>query len=317
MRAAFLNSMLEIAARDPRVWLVTGDLGFSVLEPFAARFPERYLNAGVSEQNMTGVAAGLAMSGKIVFTYSIANFPLLRCLEQVRNDVCYHNLNVKIVNVGGGLAYGSAGYSHHAVEDLGIARLLPNMTVFAPGDPLEATACTEAAAITPGPVFLRLGKGKEPKIHHGVPDLRVGHPLKVRDGLDLVILSTGGTLGLAVDTATGLTGKGISAAVFSVPTLKPIAWESLLPLLRETASVLTIEEHAIGGLGSVVAEKLCTLPENIRMSSLYLHKQQMHVAGSQDYLREQGGLTVAEAMSAAESLLADRKAISPSGSPAR
>lgn len=123
MRTAFIETLCELAAADPRIWLLTGDLGFSVLEVFAERFPDRYVNMGVAEQNMTGVAAGLAMSGKIVFTYSIANFPTLRCLEQIRNDVCYHEASVKVVAVGGGLSYGNLGYTHHGIEDLAVMRL--------------------------------------------------------------------------------------------------------------------------------------------------------------------------------------------------
>src|SRR6266545_8410033 len=129
MRGAFIETLNALAAGNPRIWLVCGDLGYSVLESFARAFPDRYVNAGVAEQNMTGLAAGLALAGNIALTYSIANFPVMRCLEQIRNDVCYHRLNVKIVAVGGGLAYGPAGYTHHGVEDLAIMRVMPNMTV--------------------------------------------------------------------------------------------------------------------------------------------------------------------------------------------
>ena len=144
MRTAFTETLCKLAEQNQRIWLLTGDLGFSVLERFAERFPGRYVNMGVAEQNMMGVAAGLALCGKVVFTYSIANFPVMRCLEQIRNDVCYHNLNVKIVAVGGGVAYGAMGYSHHAVEDLAVMRAMPNMTVLAPGDAVEARLVTEA-----------------------------------------------------------------------------------------------------------------------------------------------------------------------------
>jgi transketolase len=150
MRTAFIEELISLAERDDRIWLVCGDLGYSVLDAFSDRFPDRYLNAGVAEQNMTGIAAGLALTGKVVFTYSIANFPIMRCLEQIRNDVCYHKLNVKIVAVGGGLAYGSHGYTHHGVEDLAIMSALPDMAVVAPGDPVEARAATAALAATPG-----------------------------------------------------------------------------------------------------------------------------------------------------------------------
>src|SRR5215217_2366321 len=151
MRTAFIEQLIEEAKADDSVFLIVGDLGFSVVEPFAELFPERFLNAGVAEQNMTGLAAGLATQGYKVFTYSIANFPTLRCLEQIRNDVCYHNLPVISVAVGGGLAYGSLGYSHHAVEDLAILRTLPNMGVVAPGDPHETRAAVKALVERGGP----------------------------------------------------------------------------------------------------------------------------------------------------------------------
>src|SRR5437870_10062036 len=153
MRAAFFKTLLDLAERDERINLVVGDLGFGVIEPFARRFPDRFLNAGVAEQNMTGIAAGMALSGKISFTYSIANFPTLRCLEQIRNDVCYHDANVKIVSVGGGFAYGAMSVTHHAMEDLGVMRCLPNLTVIAPGDPVETRAATRAVVAHKGPVY--------------------------------------------------------------------------------------------------------------------------------------------------------------------
>src|SRR5215813_6776263 len=157
MRDAFVAAVTELAAADERIWLLTGDLGFTVFERFRERFADRFVNAGVAEQNMTGVAAGLALSGKIVFTYSIANFPTLRCLEQIRNDVAYHNLPVTITAVGGGVAYGNLGYSHHAVQDIAALRTLPNMTVFSPADPGETVACLRLALDRGRPAYLRLG----------------------------------------------------------------------------------------------------------------------------------------------------------------
>src|SRR5213078_2569899 len=158
MRTAFFRALLELAAADERVNLVVGDLGFGVVEPFVERFPARFFNAGVAEQNMTGIAAGLALSGKTVFTYSIANFPTLRCLEQIRNDICYHAADVKIVSVGGGMAYGALGFSHFATEDLAIMRALPGLTVVAPGDPVEVKELLPQIVRHPGPVYLRLGR---------------------------------------------------------------------------------------------------------------------------------------------------------------
>src|SRR5438445_7860670 len=170
MRTAFIQTLNELADRDPRVCLVVGDLGFSVIEEFAERFPDQFLNAGVAEQNMIGLAAGMSMTGKIVLTYSIGNFGTLRCLEQIRNDVCYHRANVKVVAVGGGLAYGNLGVTHHASEDVAIMRALPNMTVVSPGDPIEARLATKAVVALDGPAYLRLGKAGEPVVHEKDPD---------------------------------------------------------------------------------------------------------------------------------------------------
>ena len=204
MRTAFFRSLLDLAEGDERINLIVGDLGFGVVETFAQRFPTRFFNAGVAEQNMTGIATGLALSGKVVFTYSIANFPTLRCLEQVRNDVCYHNANVKIVAVGGGFAYGSLGMSHHATEDLAIMRVLPGMVVVAPGDPVEAELATRAIVEAQGPCYLRLGRAGERSVHHPEVAFRLGKAITVRDGRDLTLITTGGLLSTTVRVATRL-----------------------------------------------------------------------------------------------------------------
>ena len=174
MRISFINELIQIAKTDKRIWLVSGDLGYSVLEKFEATYPDRYINAGVAEQNMTGLASGLAIEGNIVFTYSIANFPTIRCLEQIRNDVCYHNANVKIVSVGSGYSYGSAGYTHHGIEDLGIMRLMPNMVIFNPGDPTETVVSIKKAIEHDGPCYIRLGKSKESVVHGGGCNFEIG-----------------------------------------------------------------------------------------------------------------------------------------------
>src|SRR2546429_5530524 len=165
MRTAFIQTLNELADRDPRVCLVVGDLGFSVIEEFAQKHPDQFVNAGVSEQNMIGLAAGMALTGKIVFTYSIGNFATLRCLEQIRKDVCYHRANVKVVAVGGGLAYGNLGVTHHASEDVAIMRALPNMTLVAPLDPVEGRLSTPALVAREGPHYLRPGQAGEPPLH--------------------------------------------------------------------------------------------------------------------------------------------------------
>jgi transketolase len=290
VRTTFIKTLGELAEADDRIWLVTGDLGFSVLEVFAERFPRRYLNVGVAEQNMTGIAAGLARSGKVVFTYSIANFPTLRCLEQIRNDVCYHKGDVKVVAVGGGYAYGAQGYTHHGVEDLGIMRALPGMTVVAPGDPVETRLATRAIAAHPGPCYLRLGKAHEPVVHTSEPEFRLGRAIPVRSGRDATIISTGGMLREAVAAAGRLAEGGIDAAVLSMPTLKPLDTDAILSAARNTRAIVTAEEHSItGGLGSAVAEILAESGVPVRFRRFGVPDRLNHTVGSQDYLLRQLG----------------------------
>jgi transketolase len=289
MRDAFFRSLARLAAEDERICLLSGDLGFGAADEFRRRFPERFINAGVAEQNMTGVAAGLALAGKIVFTYSIANFPTLRCLEQIRNDVCYHDANVKIVAVGGGLAYGALGSSHHATEDLAILRALPNMTVVAPGDPLEAEHAVAAIARHVGPCYLRLGRAGEPNVHKSL-DFVLGKALRVRRGSDLSLLAAGGMLAAAAEAARLLERDGYEAGVWSMHTLKPLDAEAV----REAAAsglVHTLEEHSIiGGLGSAVAEVLCEAGFSGMFRRIALPDAFAPCDGSREYLRRWNGL---------------------------
>jgi transketolase len=291
MREAFFRSLTRLATEDERIHLLVGDLGFGVADEFRRRFPERFLNVGVAEQNMTGVAAGLALADKIVFTYSIGNFPTLRCLEQIRNDVCYHNANVKIVAVGGGLAYGALGASHHATEDLAILRALPNMAVVAPGDPLEAEQATAAVARHRGPCYLRLGRAGEPTVHAHL-DFRLGKAVRLRRGNDLSLVATGGMLPVAAEVARLLDENGFEAGLWSMHTLKPLDIEAV----REAARgglMFTLEEHSvIGGLGSAVADVLCEAGYSGTLRRIALPDAFAPCAGSTAYLRRLNGLDV-------------------------
>ncbi|MDE2742580.1 MAG: transketolase [Gemmatimonadota bacterium] len=293
MRTTFINTLLELADTDDRIWLLCGDLGYSVLEPFFERFPARFINVGVAEQNMIGIAAGLAQSGHVAFCYSIANFPTLRCLEQIRNDVCYHDCNVNIVSVGGGVAYGAQGYSHHALEDLAVMRALPNMVVAAPGDPLEVRSLTRALVNHPGPGFLRLGKAGEAVLHDAVPSLEIGQVLPLREGNDVILLSTGGMLETALQVAARLHQRGVSTGVTSVPFLKPLDTAYVTTVAQRTALLCTVEEHgSIGGLGEAVASCLAQL-SGIRARLLPFSMPESStkgVSGDQHYLRTRGGL---------------------------
>ena len=303
MRTTFIDTLVELAAHDPRIWLMTGDLGYSVLEPFAAKFPERYVNCGVSEQNMTGMAAGIAASGGIVFTYSIANFPVARALEQIRNDICYPDLSVKIVAVGGGLAYGAQGYSHHAVEDFAFTRVLPNMCVVAPGDPHEARAATRALIATPGPAYLRLGKAGERCVHTSEPAFELGRAITVRDGDEYTIISTGGVLTEAVRAHASLAGEGIYGTVLSMPTVQPLDVDAVIAAAMR-GPIVTIEEHGEGGLASVVADALIDAGAPIRMKAVRLPRTPMSCAGSQEWLRAQYGVTAEAVVAAVHALIA-------------
>jgi len=292
MRLTFVETLSTLAEQNKDIWLLTGDLGFSVLEPFARQFGERYVNVGVAEQNMTGIAAGLALSGKLAFTYSIANFPLFRCLEQIRNDICYHNLNVKIVAVGGGLSYGTAGYSHHALEDLAIMRVLPNMTVLAPGDPVETRLATQAIVEHNGPCYLRLGKAREPIVHSSTPDFQIGKAIPLRTGKDLVLISTGGILETVMRAADLLEQKGYSIGVVSMPSIAPIDEISILEYASFPGRIITVEEHGPGGLGTAVAEVLVKSGCVTQFRSIAVRQYKFDQLGSQESLKDYYGLSI-------------------------
>jgi transketolase len=290
MRTTFIESLVELAGHDRRVHLLTADLGYSVLEKFRQAFPDRYTNVGVAEQNMIGIAAGMAMCGKVVFVYSIANFPTLRCYEQVRVDVCYHQANVKVVAVGGGLAYGAQGYTHHGVEDLAVMRALPGMTVVAPGDPVETRLCTAAIAEHPGPAYLRLGKANEPVVHKTTPPFELGRAIRLRQGGEATLISTGAMLHDCAQAAEELARRGRSVGVLSMPTLKPLDRAAVVAAARQTGVVVTVEEHSVtGGLGSAVAEVLAESGERCAFRKFGLPDEVSHEAGSQSYLRRRAG----------------------------
>jgi transketolase len=282
---------MSIAESKPDVWLLNGDLGYSVLEPFAEKFADRYLNVGVAEQNMTGIAAGIAMSGNTVFTYSIANFPTLRCFEQIRNDVCYHGANVKIVAVGGGLTYGAQGYTHHGVEDLGVMRLLPGMVVVAPGDPIEAELATAALASYAGPAYLRLGKAGEPLVHTSPPVFELGKAIQLIAGDEAAVITIGGTLAIGHAAVTQLHAQGVKARLLSMHTLAPIDVEAILSAAK-TGVIVAVEEHGPGALATAIAEVLIEHRLSPAFVRVGLPAKAARVAGSQTYLRANAGVTV-------------------------
>ena len=293
MRTVFNKVLVELAEKDPRIHMVLADIGYGEIEGFARRFPDRYYNCGVMEQNMTGVACGIAMEGNIAVTYSIANFPTLRCLEQIRNDVCYHNANVKIVNIGGGVSYGALGVSHHSTEDIAIMRALPNMVVVVPCDLQEAEAATRAVFEYEGPVFYRCGYKNEKDIHHRPFKFELGKALTVEDGDDCTIIFCG-PLGFEAQKAVlAAREKGIHCRLISMHTIKPIDREAIVRAAKETGRIITVEEHNLsGGLGSAVAEVLCDEGAlNVKMHRMALPDVNVHQVGSQQYLRKYYHLT--------------------------
>jgi transketolase len=292
MRTAFIQQLVEEAKTNDKIFLIVGDLGYSVVEPFALAYPERFLNAGVAEQNMTGIAAGLAKEGYNVFTYSIGNFPTMRCFEQIRYDVCYHNLNVKIISVGGGYAYGPLGPSHHATEDIGTLRVLPNLTVCAPSDPIEARAITSMFCNTNTPGYLRLGKAGEPNVHDSEIDLKWGKGICVKKGEDTAVLSMG-----SIVFAMKKELQDSKFGLYSFPFIKPFDKELLQTIANSYTNIITVEEHQKnGGFGSVVLEALNDLREEGKIQHIPMVKRiaipdiYISVAGSQEFLRNKAGL---------------------------
>lgn len=257
MRNAFAQELVELADIDERVVLLSGDIGNRLFDPFKDKFAERIFNCGVAEANMTGVAAGMAIKGLRPITYSIAAFNTLRCLEQIRVDLCYHNLPVIVVGVGAGLSYASLGYTHHANEDIAILRTLPNMTVICPADPMETRSALRAALALDGPVYLRIGKKGEDVVHAEPPDLKIGRGYQLRDGSDICLLSVGIVLPEVLAAADALEEQGHSVKIVSLHTVKPLDEELLAKVFSEMRAVVCIEEHsAIGGAGSAIAEWL-------------------------------------------------------------
>lgn len=299
MRDTFVSTLVELAKSDKRIEVVTGDLGFGVLKPFWEQCPNQFTNAGIAEQNMTSLAAGMALEGKIVFTYSIGNFPTLRCLEQIRNDCAYHHANVKIVCIGGGFVYGSLGMSHQATEDIAIMRALPDVAVLAPGDLVEAEECTRALVDYEGTAYLRLGRGGEKRIHKAIEKFKIGKAINVHGGEKVAILSTGAIFEEVEIAVEKLRERGIYPAVYTFPTVKPIDKECIVKLAQAYKLIVTVEEHnTLAGFGSAVAEVIVEMAgTKARMLRIGIEDRYCIKVGNQKYLREQyeiDGKSIAE-----------------------
>jgi transketolase len=294
MRNAFADEVMKLGHADPRVVMLSGDIGNRLFDKFKDAHPQRFLNCGVAEQNMMGLAAGLAMSGKRPVVYTITPFVTTRCLEQIRTDVGYHEAPVTIVAVGAGLAYSGLGPTHHACEDIAFLRAIPNMQVVCPGDAWEVRAALRAAIASGRPCYIRMGKKGEPVIHKGIPEgFAIGRATTVAEGKDVCLLSTGNMLPEAIDAAHHLAERNVSSRVVSFHTVKPLDGACLAEAFSRYKAVVTIEEHSlIGGFGSAVAEWVidngvkpqCLL--RIGTPDAFFKK-----SGEQEYAREQLGLT--------------------------
>jgi transketolase len=291
MRDAFFGALTDLAERDERVWALTGDLGIGLFDDFCRVAPGRYLNVGIAEQALVGVAAGLAYAGQRPVAYSIAPFLTARAHEQVRVDVAIAHANVTLVGVGGGVAYGYLGPTHHGTEDLAVMRALPGMTVLAPADPAEARRATEAALALDGPVYLRLGKNGEPDLLADAP-FAIGSAVALAEGGDVVLASTGPVLRQVLGAAARLERDGVHATVLHFGTVKPFDVPALIAAAARTGAVLTVEEHTIvGGLGSAAAEALAEAGTGARLRRIGLRDTFAHEVGSQGYLLAAHGIT--------------------------
>lgn len=257
MRSACIPVMSALGEARPDL-VALGSDGRAIFEEFSRRFPQRFVDVGIAEANLIGVAAGLARAGKVVFVATIASFLLRRAYEQIRVDVCDPGLPVKLVGVGGGLSYGTLGPTHHLTEDIALTRSLPNMAVYVPADAHDAVGALHAALAWPGPAYVRLGTGTEPLVHGGDEPFAAGRPELLRDGRDLLIFATGYCVSQALSAAASLAQSGHEVGVVNVRALKPFDAEAVAELVRGRRAVLTVEEHsAAGGLGSIMAELLC------------------------------------------------------------
>jgi transketolase len=289
VRNTFISNLLNKAEKDQSIFLVVGDLGYGVVETFENRFPERFLNAGISEQNMIGVSAGLAKSGYKVFVYSIANFPTFRCLEQIRNDVCYGELDVTIVSVGAGFSYGVLGYSHFALEDIAIMRPLPGMQILSPCDPIEVELAVEYAVNNSGPKYLRLGKNGEETINKSKsPSL--DFPTRIHDGAKYCILVTGGVATEALKAVHRFKKQFlVEVSVFSVPLITSRSFAHIN--FQEFSKLFTVEEHVgNGGFSSLVAEYIADQKLFIELDRIFVSSDSIRTIGDQAFLRKVSGI---------------------------
>jgi len=313
MRNAFAQKLVALAGEDERIVCLSGDIGNRMFDDYKGRFPQRFFNCGVAEANMMSMAAGMALCGLRPVVYTIVPFVTTRCLEQIRVDVCYHNLGVVIVGVGGGLCYAELGATHHSCEDIALLRVLPQMTVLCPGDACEVRLALEAATRHDGPVYIRLGKKGEPVAHRQTPQFVIGKGITLRRGADVALLSTGNMLSAVLEAAEILAQRNVAARVVSMHTVKPLDTELLDEVFSKCTTVATVEEHSrLGGLGGAVAEWLADQPRpRARLLRIGTADTFLHASGNQSRARRHFGL---DAKAVSQQVLDMHLAILSSGS---
>ena len=288
-----MKALFELANDNKDLVLITGDLGFGLFEGFSEKLPSQFINIGIAEQNMIGVATGLALEGKTVFVYSIGNFPTLRCLEQIRNDACYHDLNINIICMGAGFSYGALGMSHHATEDIAIMRSLPGTTVISPSTEDEAYFSTIELSKRNGVGYLRLDKSKVSKRKKSKSELEIGKGNILKDGSDYTIIACGGIVEEALLAADDLDKNNISCKVVSMYTIKPIDNALIQDCVKNSKGIVSLEEGNItGGLGSAILEACLKNGEfPLKMKTLGINDEYVSIVGSQEYLRDSVGIS--------------------------
>ena len=292
MRNTIVNLIHDLAKTDKNVYFLTGDLGYSVIDNFLKELPEQCLNLGIAEQNMMGAAAGLALEGKKVFVYSIVPFVTMRCMEQVRTDVALQNLDVIIIGVGGGFAYGTLGPTHHAIEEVAMMRAIPRMKIVCPSDPASAKVLGAQVLKLSGPTYIRLNRGGEPALYKDATEVKFGKGFVLKDGNEVCILSNGAITQQALQAADKLEQDGISTEVVDIATVKPLDEALILDRIKNRKLVVTVEEHNIlGGFGSAVAEVVAEHSNKAIFKRIGVNDEYKETYGNQEFMREQNGLS--------------------------
>jgi transketolase len=291
MKATFINTLTDLMEKNEEIVTITADMGFSVFEDLQKKQPKRFINSGVTEQASVSIAAGMALSGYKVFFYAQASFATMRCFEQLHLDMAYNNLNIKVIGMNAGFSLCQLGVSHFSVEDVGIIRTLPNVTILTPGTPHEMKWALNQAYKIDGPVYLRYSKLQDINSVK-LPAIAIGKLVEVQKGTDAVLLVSGGIMKNAREAAQLLKKKNIYVGIYSMPTIKPLSKKSLITMTSNVKHVFTLEEHSmIGGLGSTVAEIFAEIPESPLLHRLAIPDSFIGVTGSIDYLLDFSGLS--------------------------